>query len=97
MRLYTFFMYLSTPTAGGGTRFADLDITVPAVKGTAVFWPSVRDADPTADEPKTNHEGLPPEVGVKYAANAWIHNYDYFTPSARNCILAHRNTHAPIL
>ena len=97
VRLYTFFMYLSTPERGGGTRFADLNLTVPAVKGTAVLWPSVTSADPSIDEPNTNHEGLPPEVGVKYAANAWIHNYDYRTPAARNCILAHRNTHAPAL
>ena len=27
-RLYTFFLYLNTPEAGGGTRFNDLDITV---------------------------------------------------------------------
>ena len=56
VRVYTFFMYLSTPEEGGGTRFADLDVVVPAVKGTAVLWPSVRDDDPDQDEPKTNHE-----------------------------------------
>merc|ERR1712118_229435 len=27
-RVYTFFMYLSTPEEGGGTRFTDLNITV---------------------------------------------------------------------
>ena len=88
-------MYLSTPQQGGGTRFANLNVTVPAVKGTAVLWPSVTSADPSADEPSTNHEGLPPVEGVKYAANAWIHNYDYRTPAAKNCVLAHRNTHSP--
>ena len=95
VRLFTFFMYLSTPARGGGTRFADLNITVPATKGTAVLWPSVTSADPSVDEPNTNHEGLPPEVGVKFAANSWIHNHDYRTPAARDCILAHRNTHSP--
>jgi hypothetical protein len=70
-RLYTFFMYLSTPEEGGGTRFADLDTVVPAVKGSAVLWPSVRDIDPDLDEPMTNHEGLPPVKGIKYAANVW--------------------------
>ena len=96
VRIYTFFMYLSTPEEGGGTRFDDLDVVVPAVKGTAVLWPSVTDADPSADEPNTNHEGLPPVRGVKYAANAWIHNHDYRTPASTNCILAHKNTHSPI-
>ena len=95
VRIYTFFMYLSDVDEGGGTRFADLNITVPAVKGTAVVWPSVTSADPSQDEPNTNHEGLPPVSGVKFAANAWIHNHDYRTPAARNCILAHRNTHSP--
>ena len=47
MRIYTFFMYLSDVDEGGGTRFADLNITVPAVKGTAVVWPSVTSADPS--------------------------------------------------
>ena len=74
VRVYTFFMYLSTPEAGGGTRFDNLDVVVPAVKGNAVMWPSVTDADPTQDEPHTFHQGLPPERGVKYAANVWVHN-----------------------
>ena len=64
--------------------------------GRAVLWPSVTSADPSVDEPNTNHEGLPPERGVKYAANAWIHNFDYRTPAAANCVLAHRNSHSPI-
>tara|TARA_B110000046_G_C12666859_1_gene262909 strand:+ start:218 stop:415 length:198 start_codon:yes stop_codon:yes gene_type:complete len=45
-RVYTFFMYLSTPEHGGGTRFANLNATVPAVKGSAVLWPSVMNLDP---------------------------------------------------
>jgi hypothetical protein len=96
VRVFTFFMYLSTVEEGGGTRFADLNLTVPAVKGTAVLWPSVTSADPSSDEPNTNHEGLPPVRGVKYAANAWIHNYDYRTPAKKNCVLSHRNTHSPV-
>eukprot|EP00965_Chrysotila_dentata_P200612 6180070-Pleurochrysis_carterae.AAC.2 len=42
--------------SGGGTRFNDLGVTVPAVKGSAVLWPSVQSDDPTRDEPFTNHE-----------------------------------------
>ena len=48
-------MYLSTPEAGGGTRFTDLNLTVPAVKGSAVLWPSVTSDDPDIDEPLTHH------------------------------------------
>ena len=73
-RLYTFFMYLSTPE-GGGTRFHDLGLTVPARKGSAVLWPSVSDADPAADEPYTNHEALPVEVGRKYASNVCVRRH----------------------
>ena len=92
-RLYTFFMYLSTPEAGGGTRFADLKETVPAVKGSVVLWPSVMDSDPDVDEPMTHHEGLPPERGIKYAANVWVHVYDYKSPASQGCPMSFRNTH----
>ena len=75
--------YLSTPPEGGGTKFNNLDHIVPAVKGNAVMWPSVTDADPTRDEPHTFHEALPVTVdgGQKFAANAWLHNFDYKTPA----------------
>ena len=93
LQVYTFFMYLSTPASGGGTRFHDLGVTVPAVKGNAVLWPSVRNADPKLDEPLTNHAGLPPTEGVKFASNVWIHQYDFRTPANANCLLTHKNTH----
>mmetsp|Transcript_32855 Transcript_32855/g.63249 ORF Transcript_32855/g.63249 Transcript_32855/m.63249 type:complete len:440 (+) Transcript_32855:238-1557(+) len=93
-RVFTFYMYLSTPEAGGGTRFNDLGVTVPAVKGNAVLWPSVMDADPDRDEPYTRHESIPVEHGTKYGANIWVHNYDYRTPSAKGCPLSHMCTTA---
>ena len=92
-RIYTFFMYLNTPERGGGTKFNSLGLTVPAIKGNAVLWPSVTNLNPQYDEPKTYHEALPVEVGMKFASNVWIHNYDYRTPSGRNCLLTHTNTH----
>jgi len=92
-RVYTFFMYLSTPAEGGGTKFTDLGLVVPAVKGNAVIWPSVMNENPQVDEPYTNHEALPPVSGRKFASNAWIHNFDYQTPADKGCILTHRNTH----
>mmetsp|Transcript_40425 Transcript_40425/g.80999 ORF Transcript_40425/g.80999 Transcript_40425/m.80999 type:complete len:115 (-) Transcript_40425:111-455(-) len=92
-RVFTFFMYLSTPEAGGGTRFANLGKTVPAVKGSAVLWPSVMNHSPDTDEPMTFHEGLPPDAGIKYAANVWVHMYDYRTPASLGCPFAFKNTH----
>lgn len=92
-RVYTFFMYLTTPAAGGGTRFRDLGVTVPAVKGNAVFWPSVMSDDPTMDEPMTYHEAVSVDEGIKYASNIWIHNYDFRTPAGAGCLLTHKNTH----
>ena len=46
-RLYTFFMYLNTPEAGGGTKFNDLDLTVLPRRGSAVLWPSLMDINVT--------------------------------------------------
>lgn len=92
-RLYTFFIYLSTPKEGGGTLFTDLNVTVPAVKGSAVIWPSLMDKDPEMDEPMTHHEALPPIEGIKYASNVWVHTHDFKTPSSRGCPLSFKNTH----
>ena len=86
-------MYLSTPAAGGGTKFNDLGVVVPAVKGSAVMWPSISNRDPSHDEPQTNHEALPVEDGMKYASNVWLHMYDYRTPADAGCLLTHKNTH----
>ena len=95
---------LRCPLLGGATdrprrkkrerqNINSLGLTVPAIKGNAVLWPSVTNLNPQYDEPKTYHEALPVEVGMKFASNVWIHNYDYRTPSGRNCLLTHKNTH----
>ena len=45
-------------------------------------------------ERKTHHEALPVEKGVKYAANLWMHLYDFKTPSrAGLCPFLGQNTH----
>ena len=67
--MYTFFMYLSTPEAGGGTKFNSLGFSMPATKGHAVFWPSVMSDNPDRDEPYTTHEATPVVAGRKFAAN----------------------------
>ncbi|EOD10172.1 prolyl 4-hydroxylase alpha subunit [Emiliania huxleyi CCMP1516] len=94
VRVYTFFVYLSD--AGGGTRFTDLGITVTPKLGRAVLWPSVLDSDLLTGErePKTHHEAVTVEAGVKYAANLWIHLYDFKSPSrAGECPFLGQNTH----
>jgi prolyl 4-hydroxylase len=79
-RILTFFIYLSDVEAGGGTDFPDLGLTVMPKKGRAILWPSVYDADPFSDDQLTRHQALPVEAGTKFAANGWIHMYDYVGP-----------------
>lgn len=90
-RLFTFFTYLSTVPAGGGggTRFSHLNLTVEAKRGRAVFWPSVLDDDPsgirvTSDQ-RTTHEALTVTKGQKFAANMWLHQFDFQTTLAAGC------------
>ena len=82
-RILTFFLYLSDVESGGGTRFprlgGDGGLTVQPVKGTAILWPSVLDADPTKKDRRTHHEALPVERGIKVAFNLWIHQHDLQT------------------
>jgi prolyl 4-hydroxylase len=84
-RILTFFLYLSDVTAGGGTNFPDLDITVEPKAGRALLWPSVYDSDPMAKDGRMMHQALEVEDGVKFAANGWIHMYDYVTPQSIGC------------
>ena len=63
----------------------DREIIVLPKKGRAVMWPSVLDEDPTRCDERTQHEALPVVQGVKYAANAWVHLYDFMAPNAAGC------------
>ena len=85
-RVLTMFLYLNTPTAGGGTDFPDLDITVMPKKGKAILWPNVLNDDPLSMDRRTAHQALPVESGEKYGANLWIHQRDWREVAARNCI-----------
>ena len=40
-RVMTFMVYLSNVTEGGNTVFPNLGITVPPVKGSALFWHTI--------------------------------------------------------
>lgn len=93
VRVFTFFVYLSDVEAGGGTKFNDLGVVVTPKLGRAILWPSVLSADLLTGEPKTHHEALPVEAGIKFAANLWIHLYDFKTPSrAGICPFLGQNT-----
>ena len=86
MRILTVFFYLNTVEAGGGTRFPALnDLTVQPVRGRVLIWPSVLDENPDLMDPRTNHQALPVEKGIKYGANAWIHQRDYKTADLDQC------------
>jgi prolyl 4-hydroxylase len=84
-RILTFFLYLTDVEAGGGTHFDKLDITVTPKAGRALLWPSVFNSSPMDEDGRTTHEALPVEKGTKFAANAWIHQFDYLGPQSRGC------------
>jgi prolyl 4-hydroxylase len=84
-RLITFFLYLNEVEEGGGTEFPDYDITVTPKRGRALIWPSVKDEDPGEQDERTEHQALPVIKGVKYGANAWIHQRDFKTPFDNGC------------
>jgi len=84
-RILTFFLYLSDVDEAGGTGFKDLDITVLPKRGRALLWPSVTNHDLTEMDGRTRHEALTVEKGRKFAANAWIHLYNYQDAQKLGC------------
>jgi prolyl 4-hydroxylase len=86
VRVATLFLYLNDVEAGGGTNFPLLgNLTVMPKKGKALLWPSVLNDDPNAKDGRTDHEALPVEAGIKYGANAWLHNRDFKETYGRGC------------
>jgi prolyl 4-hydroxylase len=84
-RILTFFLYLSDVEAGGGTNFPSLGLTIQPKRGRALLWPSVLNDAPMNKDRRMEHQALPVERGTKFAANAWLHMYDYVTPQERGC------------
>jgi len=76
-RILTVFLYLNDVEAGGGTNFPELDLTVQPKRGRALVWPSVLSDEPNTMDPLTHHQALAVEAGVKYGANAWLHQRTY--------------------
>jgi prolyl 4-hydroxylase len=86
VRILTVYMYLNDVEEGGGTSFTNLGpLTVTPKKGAALIWPSVLDERPHTKDERTMHAALPVIKGVKYGANAWIHQRDFKTPNRNNC------------
>jgi prolyl 4-hydroxylase len=90
-RILTVFLYLNDVEAGGGTNFPRLGdteaggLTVLPKQGRVLVWPSVMAEDPHTMDPRTHHQALPVEAGIKYSANGWIHLRDFKTPYATGC------------
>jgi prolyl 4-hydroxylase len=85
VRILTFYIYLSDVEEGGGTNFPYVNKTVTPKRGRAALWPSVLDKDPNSKDIRTDHQALPVITGVKYGANAWIHQRDYKGASKKGC------------
>jgi prolyl 4-hydroxylase len=85
-RVLTVFLYLNTVEEGGGTDFPVVNVTVEAKMGRAVIWPSILNDHPKQRDDRTDHAALPVVKGIKYGANAWIHQNDFRVPFSKNCI-----------
>jgi prolyl 4-hydroxylase len=85
VRILTVFLYLNDVEEGGGTDFPRLGITVQPKKGRALIWPSVLNDDPNKKDRRTDHHSLPVKQGIKYGANAWIHQRDFKEALERGC------------
>lgn len=89
-RILTFFMYLSEVEDGGETNFPRIGIKVKPRKRSAVLWTNAMNDNLLERDDRTHHEALPVIKGVKYAANTWIHLYDFQTTLKWDCTGAAR-------
>ena len=71
--------------AGGHTHFPRLNISVRPKRGSALLWPSVLDHDPNERDDRTEHESVAVDAGTKFAANYWLHLWDFQEPTQHGC------------
>mmetsp|Transcript_5969 Transcript_5969/g.6160 ORF Transcript_5969/g.6160 Transcript_5969/m.6160 type:complete len:355 (+) Transcript_5969:108-1172(+) len=84
-RILTFFLYLSDVEEGGETSFTNLKMKIKPKRGRALLWPSTLDEEPEEQDWRTHHGAEPVIKGLKFAANAWIHLYDFRIPNLWGC------------
>jgi prolyl 4-hydroxylase len=84
-RILTFFLYLSDVEEGGETGFPQFGIKVRPRKGSALLWPSTLNDNPEHIDGRTLHQAHPVVRGTKFAANTWIHLYNFETPNLYGC------------
>lgn len=84
-RILTFYIYLNDVEEGGGTNFPEFGLTVTPKRGRVALWPSVLDDNPNVIDDRTKHQALPVIKGIKYGANAWVHQRDYKGPNQHAC------------
>ena len=94
VRLFTFFIYLQSPEAGGETFFPIPNVTIQPKKGSALLWPNVRDNDVRLADMRTEHEAVAPTAGRKFSANLWLHMYDFRGPNMKGCDMGRRVAHS---
>jgi prolyl 4-hydroxylase len=85
VRIMTFYMYLNDVEEGGGTQFPKLGLEVQPKKGRALIWPSVLDENPNMADSRMDHQAMSVKKGVKFGANAWIHQRDFKGPNKNGC------------
>ena len=83
--VFQVFLYLNDVEEGGGTDFPTLGITVQPKRGRVLIWPSVFNDNPNKKDKRTEHQALPVIKGIKYGANAWLHQRDFKTVFERSC------------
>jgi prolyl 4-hydroxylase len=55
-------------------------------RGKALLWANTEDSDPGSSlELRSRHEAKPVLKGRKYAANAWVHQYNFKIPNLWGC------------
>ena len=84
-RIMTFFLYLSDVEEGGETAFPLMNIAVKPQKGKALLWANTLNHSPSDMDQRTMHEARPVVRGKKFAANSWIHMYNFETPNLHGC------------